>query len=112
MKKIICAMIILIVFLSANVGAAEGGWVTTGLTAFGSGLALIIYAPDITSDLTNQALCYLTGGVLGGLGLWLAIAGAMRGDTYYAKIKNPLPDVVSITSDGKSTFIGAKFSFK
>ena len=113
MKKIICVMIMMSVFLSTNVSAADEKWMATGASALGSGIAFF-FLPSLTgtTSLSSRAIAYTAGTVFGVGGLILFIAGAMREDRYYAMFKNPLPDVVSITSDGKSAFIGARFSFK
>ena len=118
MKKIICVMIILSVFLSTNVSASDGRMMATGATALGSGIgffflpSLMETSPSFNPSFSTYAIAYTAGTVFGVGGLILFIAGAMRDDPYYAKLKSPLPDIVSITSDGRSTFIGAKFSFK
>lgn len=113
MKKVICVMIIMSIFLSANVSAVDAKMMSTGATALGTGIGLCL-VPSLfgSGNLENDIWLYVGGGVLGIGGLMLAIAGALKEDPYYAKLKIPLPDVVSITSDGKSTFIGARFSFK
>ena len=113
MKKIICVMIIMAVFLSTNVSAANEKWMGTGATALGSGIGFF-FLPSLTgtTSYTSLAIAYTAGTVFTVGGLILFIEGAMQEDPYYAMFKSPLPDVVSITSDGKNTFIGAKFSFK
>jgi len=114
-------MIILAVFLSTNISASDGRWMSTGAYAVGAGIGFFFLPSliDLSSahnspSFSTYALSYTAGAVFGIGGLALFIAGAMRDDpNYYTKLKSPLPDVVSITitPDGKSTFIGAKFSF-
>ena len=116
MKKIICVMIMLSIFLSTNVNAVDAEMANLGAYAFGAG-AGIFALPWIfdfkDKSFSNNLGAYLSGGALGLLGFGVMIWGLVRDDpNYYAKLKSPFPDVVSITSDGTSTFIGTKFSLK
>jgi hypothetical protein len=91
----------------------------TGATAMGVGLGFIFLPMMMsTSDAFNEpslgtkAGCYIGGGAVMALGLALVVWGSMRGEEYYAMLNDdPILKIVSFGTDGKKTFIGARFSF-
>jgi hypothetical protein len=123
MKKKIIILIVLICFCCTGI-FAEDFWgfgsrgasffMDTVTIAIGLGLALV---PVFDSDLAEppySTILYLTGGGFALIGLIGLIYDAVVDDSdYYAKAikETPILKVVSVTSNGKSTFLGARFSF-
>jgi len=120
MKKVICLLLILTVFATSSVFAANETMITTGGTSIGTGLFFFFLPSLIGSssgfnapDTSTYLLSYGAGTLFTVGGLLLVIFGAMQEDnSYYAMIDNQLPDIVSFDITGDKVFIGAKFSFK
>ena len=122
MKKKIIVLAILISFGSSSLFAEDfwgfdnktGSYIMDALcVVVGGGLAAVPLFDSNLNEVPYNITLWVTGGSIALLGFIGLIYDLVTPDSdYYAMFKNPLPDVVSITSDGKSTFIGAKFSFK
>ena len=122
MKKRIIILAILISFGCSSLFAKDyWGFGSKGASyaadalclVLGGGLASIPLFSSYWNEPPYNITFWATGGTIalfGLIGLFYDLA--TPDSNYYTMFKNPLPDVVSITSDGKSTFIGAKFSFK
>ena len=116
-KKVICLSLLLSFFISTTATATDGTMIGTGATAMGVGLGFV-FLPMMMSGvygfneppLSTKVGCYIGGGATIALGLALVVWGSMRGE-YYATLKNPVLDIVSVGIDGKKTSIKAKFSF-
>lgn len=122
MKKKIIILIVLICFCCTGI-FAEDFWgfghktpsfIMDGfMIAIGGGLALWTMLDPYDTPEYNY-LMYGIGGGLTLIGLIGLIYDAVVDDSdYYAKAieENPILKVVSVTTNGKSTFFGARFSF-
>jgi hypothetical protein len=122
MKKKIIVLAVLISFGSSSLFAKDfWGFGSKGASyaadvlwlVVGGGLASVPLFDSGLNEWPYNVTLWATGGsiaLVGLIGLFYDLATPDSDN--YAMFKNPLPDVISITSDGKSTFIGAKFSFK
>jgi len=113
-KKVICLLLLLSFFITTTVMATDGTMIGTGTTAMGFGLG-IVFLPMMMSTSSEVSTgtklgCYFGGGATIALGFALAIWGAMRGE-YYTMLNNPILDIVSFSTSGRKTYVGAKFSF-
>jgi hypothetical protein len=114
LKKIICLILVLSFFVATTTIAGDGTMIGTGATALGTGLGFV-FLPMLVGDTSINGpnlAAWLGGGACMALGFGLIIGGAMRGEEYYAMVDNPLLNIVSFGTNGKKTYIGAKFSFR
>jgi len=122
MKKKIIILIVLICFCCTGLFANDF-WgfghktpsfiMDTGMAVIGLGLILVpVFAPFDTKE--YNYIMWGTGGGFALIGIIGLIYDAVTDDSdYYAKAidENPILRIVSITTNGKSSFIGARFSF-
>jgi hypothetical protein len=109
MKKIICFIIIMCIFASTNVFAYHEGLANTSAYVIGVGGGFIIGA---AVDVLNSDAYYWGAGIAG-LGIITLIWALTSDDDNYTKAveENQLFKNVSFATNGKKTFIGARFSF-
>ena len=123
MKKKAIILIVLICFCCTGLFAEDfWGFGSRGASFFMDGLSIaaglvLVLVPVFDSDLAEppySTMLYLAGGGYALIGLIGLIYDAVVDDSdYYAKAieENPILKVVSITTNGRSTFLGARFSF-
>jgi hypothetical protein len=113
MKKIICLIIILTVFASTSVFAFDSEYFLDGLLMGGLGAAGLITAYNINDPFWKPFTGVLGYG-LSGLGLGFMLGGLLRRSEFrYTKEieEDPVLNHVLFTTNGKDTFLGARFSF-
>jgi hypothetical protein len=113
MKRLIAVALIMLIVGGGGLWAMDKDKAILGVDAMGAGAILIAVPLVLGWDDWTATTLYVTGGIIGGLGLVLCIYGLVADDPSYAQAveDNPILKHVSLGTSGEQTYVGVRFSF-
>jgi hypothetical protein len=112
MKKKIALLLIMAALGSSSLWAVNVKTASIGISAMGLG-AVCIAAPLTFGFGAETAIpLYITGGLVGAFGIFALVTGLIEKNPEYAQLQeDPILRLVSFGTNGKETYIGARFKF-